>query len=76
MLAAFAFSCGDGGNRSSERNDGMDNLDNRQPIEPADTTSTEYRDDETDTTSTWDQNRDPMMDEDNTDNNTLDEDSL
>lgn len=73
MLAAFAFSCGDGGNRSSERDGGMDNLENRQPMEPAeaDTSSTnDYN--RSDTASTWDQDRDHTLDENNTDN-TMDE---
>lgn len=73
MLAAFAFSCGDGGNRSSETDGGMDNLENRQPMEPAeaDTSSTnDYN--RTDTASTWDQDRDNTMDNNTMDGNNTD----
>ncbi len=68
MLAAFAFSCGDGGTRSSERDEGTDNMENRQPVEPDTTTTNDYRMDETesDTTSTYDQDQGPMRDEGNT----------
>jgi hypothetical protein len=53
LLAAVAFSCGDGTNRSSERDDNMDNdQNNRELVEP-DTTG--MTDDRNDTTS-MDQN--------------------
>jgi hypothetical protein len=59
VLAATAFSCGDG-NRSSERND-MDENDNTEQAAPDTTNTDEYgRQDsemnEQDTTSTYDRN--------------------
>lgn len=76
MLAAFAFSCGDGGNRSSERDGGMDNLENRQPMEPAeaDTSTNDFNRDynRSDTASTWDQDRDNTMDNNTMDGNNTD----
>ena len=59
VLAAVAFSCGDGSNRSSERGDDMDNndLNNRELIEPDTTGMTDDRD----TTSTWDRDRDNLQ---------------
>lgn len=62
LMAAAAFSCGDG-NRSSDRGDDMNDDNTEQAVE-ADTTNTdEYgRQDnegtESDTTSTWDSDRD------------------
>lgn len=58
LLAAVAFSCGDGSNRSSEREDDMNNndLNNRELIEPDTTGMT----DDSDTTSTWDRDRDNL----------------
>lgn len=58
LLAAVAFSCGDG-NRSSERaEDDMNNdLNNRELVEPDTTGMT----DDNDTTSTWDRDRDNLQ---------------
>jgi hypothetical protein len=70
LLTATAFSCGDG-NRSSERND-MDDNDNTEIAEPADTTDSDADDGTkdsriegdkqsgSDTTSTWDRDRDNL----------------
>lgn len=70
LLAATAFSCGDG-SRSSERND-MDNNDNTEIAEPADSTDSDADDgtkdsriegdkeSHPDTTSTWDRHRDNL----------------
>ena len=64
FLAAFAFSCGDGSNRSSERDDGLNDMENTETVEP-DTTSTDMESEEmrTDTSSTWDQDRDNLNDD-------------
>lgn len=58
LLAAVGFSCGDG-NRSSERaEDDMNNdLNNRELVEPDTTGMT----DDSDTTSTWDRDRDNLQ---------------
>ena len=62
--AALAFSCNDG-NRTSEDNDN-DRIESEETLEP----STE----ESDTTSTWDQDRDKVGNEDmNRDDGTLDD---
>ena len=45
LLAAVAFSCGDGNNRSSEREDGNNDMDNRETVEP-DTTQNTLESDE------------------------------
>jgi hypothetical protein len=70
VLAATAFSCGDG-NRSSERDD-MDDNDNTEVAEPADSTDSDADDGAKDsriegdkqsgpdTTSTWDRDRDNL----------------
>jgi hypothetical protein len=59
LLAATAFSCGDGSNRSSERGDELDNdVNDRELIEP-DTTG--MNGDSRDTTSTWDRDRDHLQ---------------
>jgi hypothetical protein len=68
VLAATAFSCGDG-NRSSERND-MDDNDNTEIAEPADSTDSDDGakdsriegdgESDVDTASTWDRHRDNL----------------
>jgi hypothetical protein len=62
MAAALAFSCND--NRSSERNDEYDDTDT-EAVEPLD--------DDSDTSSTWDQDRDRNHD-DNMNDDQLDND--
>lgn len=65
LLAAIAFSCGDGSNRSSERDDGFDDMDNTETLEP-DTTFDESDQMRSDTSSTWDQDRDDYNRQDTT----------
>lgn len=65
LLAAVAFSCGDGSNRSSERDDGYNDMDNRETVEPDTLESDEM---ESDTSSTWDQERDDYNRQDTTRN--------
>ncbi len=64
LLAAVAFSCGDGSNRSSERDNDYNDMD-RETVEP-DTTSNDQM--ESDTSSTWDQDRDDYNRQDSTRN--------
>ena len=69
LLAAVAFSCGDGSNRSSEREDGYNDRDNRETVEPDTTENTLESDEmESDTSSTWDQDRDDYNRQDTTRN--------
>ena len=69
LLAAVAFSCGDGSNRSSERDDGYNDMDNRETVEP-DTSDSNLESDEmeSDTSSTWDQEGDDYNRQDTTRN--------
>jgi hypothetical protein len=60
--AATTFSCGDGTNRSSERDDDATDADNTEQVEP-DTTATDMESNmESDTTSTWDRDRESISD--------------